>query len=68
MDRKKALTVLYDLAEQELDRGGVGPGEWPELEEAMRLIGPETEYGPDYKGISVFDEDDEDESEDDDES
>ena len=47
MDKKKALTVLYDCAEQELDRGH--PGGWPELEEALRVVEPETEYGPKRK-------------------
>lgn len=52
---KKALKVLYEAAEQTLDRGSYGRGQWPELENAMRTIGPH--IYKDYKGISIFWED-----------
>lgn len=40
-DKEKAtLKVLVDLAEQEIDRGSLTSGEWPELEEALDLFGP----------------------------
>lgn len=52
---KKALKVLYEAAEQTLDRGSYGKGGWPELEDAMRTVGPYVYKG--YKGITIFWED-----------
>jgi len=47
MTETDALTLLFDAGEQQIDRTGE---EWPELLEALRIIGPKTRYGLDDPG------------------
>ena len=39
-EEKKIMTDLCDIAQQVWDRGSYSPGEWPQLEEALKFISP----------------------------
>lgn len=41
MTRQEALKVVYDMAEQSLDRGSCVYKDWPEAWEALYLLMPE---------------------------
>lgn len=39
-EEREAVEVLCNVAQQAWDKGGLSSGDWPELENALKLINP----------------------------